>query len=304
MTIAASHPLAFQVGARKLASIRRRLVRVPLSLEQALAGAPPPLPRLPEDADGYAITSLPAAHAASLGRDTGGMLAFERQHYTRYFADLTIGHDAWWAGLSANARSQMKRKEKRLAGKDGALAIRRFGPGDDFAAFHRDARAIALGTYQEKLLGAGLPGDAGFVADMLRAGAEGRIRAWLLAIDGAPAAYLYCPVERGTVIYAYVGHDPAHNALSPGAVLHLAAMRDLFAEGGLKRFDFTEGEGQHKRQLSSGGVECVDLLLLRPTLANRATIAALHGFDRAVALAKRAAGHGPLSGIAQRLRRG
>ena len=67
-----------------------------------------------------------------------------------------------------------------------------------------------------------------------------------------------------TVIYAHVGHDPAFNDLSPGAVLQLEAMRDLFDEGGFARFDFTEGEGQHKRQFATGGVACVDLLLLRP----------------------------------------
>ncbi|WP_334000465.1 GNAT family N-acetyltransferase [Sphingomonas aurantiaca] len=41
--------------------------------------------------------------------------------------------------------------------------------------------------------------------------------------------------------YDHVGHDPAHNDLSPGAVLQVEAMRDLFAEARFARFDFTEG---------------------------------------------------------------
>jgi CelD/BcsL family acetyltransferase involved in cellulose biosynthesis len=107
-----------------------------------------------------------------------------------------------------------------------------------------------------------------------------------------------------TVIYAYVGHDPAFNDLSPGAVLQLEAMRDLFDEQRFKTFDFTEGEGQHKRQFATGGVACVDLLLLRPSLANRLTMAALGGFNSTVALAKRGVNGAGLGKLAKKVRRG
>ena len=76
-------------------------------------------------------------------------------------------------------------------------------------AFHREARGVAARTYQERLLGAGLPDDAGFVQRMLHDGAAGAVRAWLLRLDGAAVAYLYCPVRSGDLIYEYVGHDPA-----------------------------------------------------------------------------------------------
>ena len=85
----------------------------------------------------------------------------------------------------------------------------------------------------------------------------------------------------------FVGHDEAFDALSPGTVLMAEALKGLMNEGGHARFDFTEGEGQHKRQFATRHVECCDLFLLRPTLANRAAMAALNGFDRAVAWVKR-----------------
>jgi CelD/BcsL family acetyltransferase involved in cellulose biosynthesis len=130
------------------------------------------------------------------------------------------------------------------------------------------------------------------------------VRAWLLLVEGRPVAYLCCPAVGDTLVYAYVGHDPDFAALSPGAVLQLAALRDLFAEGRFAWFDFTEGEGQHKRQMASGGVACVDLLLLRPTLANRALVAAQAGFDGGIALAKRVVRRLGAEGVAKRLRRG
>src|SRR3546814_5424644 len=116
---------------------------------------------------------------------------------------------------------------------------------------------------------------------MLAAAAADEVRAWLLFVDGLPIAYLYCPAEGDTLRYDYLGHDPEGSDWSAGSVLQVEAMRALFAERRFARFDFTEGEGQHKRQFATGGVACVDLMLLRPSLAHRAVIAALAGFARA-----------------------
>jgi CelD/BcsL family acetyltransferase involved in cellulose biosynthesis len=298
MSLAAPHGLAFQIGARTLFRARRRLVRVALGLDAVLAGAAPVLPPLDPRADGYLVTSLPAAALSGVARQE--MLAFVRQRYVRYHADLTIGHDAWWAGLSGNTRSSLKRKAKRL----GALDVRHYRTPDELEAFHALAREVATKTYQERLLGAGLPDTPEFVRQMLRCAAADAVRAWLLFIDGEAAAYLYCPIEDGVVLYAYVGHDPAQAELSPGTLLHWHAMRDLFAEGTFRLFDFTEGEGQHKRALASAGTPCVDLLLLRPTLANRAVMAALKGFDGAVARAKTLVERAGWEAWAKRVRRG
>jgi CelD/BcsL family acetyltransferase involved in cellulose biosynthesis len=133
--------------------------------------------------------------------------------------------------------------------------------------------------------------------------ARDAVRGWLLYVADEPAAYLYCPIERGTVRYDHVGHDPAFNDVSPGGVLMMEAMRDLYAEPGLRRFDFTEGDGQHKRSFATHGVACIDVLLLRATLANRATMAALQGFDHGAALGKRAVSRFGLTGLSKALRR-
>ncbi|GAA0751139.1 GNAT family N-acetyltransferase [Sphingomonas sp. ABOLD] len=287
-------PLRFMVGARTLTTVRRRLVRVPLTLAEARAGGRPTLPALPVDAQGYLATSLPEAQSAALLGN--GMLGLVRQRYTRFYLDLSLGFDAWFAGLSANTRQGLKRKAKRLGGE-----VRCYRTPAEMALFHPLARALSARTYQERLLGAGLPDD---LADLQRLAAADAVRAWLLLLEGRPVAYLCCPAMGDTLVYAHVGHDPQFAALSPGAVLQLAALRDLFAEARFAWFDFTEGEGQHKRQMASGGVACVDLLLLRCTLANRALIAALAGFDRGMALAKRAVQRLGAEGVARRFRRG
>lgn len=291
-------PLRFQVGARTLFAVERRLIRVALGLGEPL----PALPALDRGVDGYAITSLPEVQLAELSGE--GFITFVRQRYTRHFIDLTTGFDAYLAALSANTRSGIKRKAKKLAQvSGGALDIRRYRNPAEIDAFHTIARGISAKTYQEKLLGGGLPDDPGFIGAMVRAAAADAVRAWLLYIGDRPVAYLYCSMAGGTVRYDHVGHDPDVAELSPGSVLQIEAMRDLFAEGCHRRFDFTEGEGQHKRQFATGGVACVDVLLLRPTIANRATLLALAGFDGAMALGKRLVERFGLQALARRIRR-
>lgn len=138
---------------------------------------------------------------------------------------------------------------------------------------------------------------------MVRDAAVDRARGWLLLLDDGPIAYLYGRGEGAVLRYEHVGHDPACAALSPGMLLHAHAFADLFAEKTFARFDLTEGEGQHNRQFATAGVHCVDLLILRSTLANRALLAALSGWDGAMATAKRLATHPPVKRLAGRLRR-
>jgi CelD/BcsL family acetyltransferase involved in cellulose biosynthesis len=297
--------LKFEIGARTLLAVTRSLVRVPLTLAEARSGIAPALPPLDREADGYSVTSLPEEQMAALVACAGGMRPFVRQRYTRYHLDFAGSYDDWFASLSSNARQGLRRKAKKIAGVSGGqLDVRRFRTADELAAFHPVARAISATTYQERLLGSGLPDDASFVEAMRGLAAADQARAWLLSIAGEPAAYLYCPIHGDTVIYAFVGHDPKFNDWSPGAVLQLEAMQDLFDERRFAAFDFTEGEGQHKRQFATGGVACVDLLLLRPTLANRAVMTALRRFNGVVALAKRVVQGAGLGGFAKRLRRG
>ena len=113
MTTARPLPLKFQVGARTLASIRRDLVRVPLSLDDALDGELPDLPPLDRQADGYLVTSLPEHQRHALAYAASPAIAFTRQRYTRRYADLTLGFDTYLERLSSNTRSAIKRKGKR-----------------------------------------------------------------------------------------------------------------------------------------------------------------------------------------------
>ena len=302
MSAALSYPLRFQIGARTLLTARRRLVRIALSLDGVLAGAAPDLPPLERRADGYVINSLPEALVGEVAAPASGLRPFVRQRYTRRFADLDAGFDAYLAGCSARSRATLLRKARRLAERSGgAIDIRVSRTPAEFEAFFAHARAISRKSYQERLLDAGLPEDS--KPAMLALAARDAARGFLLFLDDAPVSYLYLPARGETLIYAYLGYDPEWADLSPGAVLQLEAMRLLMAEGRFRRLDFTEGDGQHKRQFATGGVECVDLLLLRLSFGNLACVAALNGFDRLVARGKELADRPALRPLTRALRR-
>lgn len=274
-TVAERVPLRFQVGAFTLASVRRWLERTPFSLADALADRPPP----PGSGD-QLVTSLPVARLGALGRD--GRIALVRQRYVRSWVDLTLGYDEWWRGRSAQARSGLGRKLRRLG---PAPEVRRYATLDEVAAFLPLARRVAATTYQERLLGAALPDTPDFHREVLARAAADSVRGWLLFVAGKPVAYLFCTADGDTLRYDHLGHDPAHAALSPGGVLQLLALRDLMAERRFARFDLLEGDGRHKRLFATGGVSCCDVLLLRRTIPNRLLAWALAGFDAGVARA-------------------
>lgn len=296
-SVATRVDLPLRVGARTVARLRRRLVRVGVPLEHALADESLPLPGLPPRADGYYLRAVPTGLAEGLGAGAG-MRRFVQQAYPRHYADLSLEFEAYLSTFSGKSRSGLKRKRRKLEERSGgALDVRLYRTPGEVEAFYSAARELSALTYQERLLDAGLPESA--LPEMRELAAQDQVRAFLLFVDGCPVSYLYAPADRLTLRYAYLGYDPAFGDLSPGTVLQLEAMQMLMKEGRFRWFDFTEGDGQHKRQFATGAIDSVDMLLLRPTFSNFAAARTLHAWDGAIALAKRAG----LKGIAGAFRR-
>jgi CelD/BcsL family acetyltransferase involved in cellulose biosynthesis len=300
--VTAAIALPFRIGARTVWQVRRRLLRITVPLERARTGEVPALP--PSDGDGYIVASLPAAAQAALLADHPRLRAFVRQRYRRFYAELDRGFDDWLATLSAKSRSTLKRKVRKLVQRSGGtLDLRCYRTAAEAGEFYRHARAVSALTYQERLLRAGLPEGEAARAAMAERASRDAMRGWILFLGGRPIAYLYAPAEGAALIYAHLGYDPDFADLSPGSVLQYEAMRHLMEEGRFRLFDFTEGEGQHKRLFSTGEVECVDLLLLKPTPANLLAGWSLAAFDGGIEAAKALLKRLRLESLARRFRR-
>jgi CelD/BcsL family acetyltransferase involved in cellulose biosynthesis len=276
-------PIRFLLGDRQVLAPRRMLVPIAYGLEAILQDAALPAAPLPADADGYRLQSVPVRLLADLGRNFAGLIASAPQLYARHYIDMAMGHDGYMAQFSSKTRATLKRKMRKLAeASGGTLDVHSYHRPDQIDAFFAAALPLSEQTYQARLLDAGLPGDARFRAEALRLAAADDLRAYVLFLDGKAAAYLYLPVSGDVLVYAYLGYDQAIAALSPGTVLQMHALEQLFAEQRFGYFDFTEGDGAHKALFGTHQVACATVLLLKPTLANRALLAGQQGFNTAV----------------------
>jgi hypothetical protein len=195
---------------------------------------------------------------------SGGMLSLRAAALHALFLDFEIGFDAWFGSLSSNARPGPEAQGQEDRGDVGRHARRSPLPHAGRAGSVPRDCAGDLGAH---LSGAAARLGSARQADFFAGDARARRRGSRApGCSTSPASRSPISIARSSAIrdLRHVGHDPAFNDLSPGAVLQLEAMRDCSPRP-LRRFDFTEGEGQHKRQFATGGVACVDLLLLRPT---------------------------------------
>lgn len=273
----------FLLGDRPVFAATRMLVPVAYGLDAILRDAPLVAAPLTDAADGYRLQSAPIGRIAQLGRDFPGLIASQPQIYARHYIDMATGHDGYLAQFSSKTRATLKRKMRKLADAGGgSLDIRSYHRPDQIDAFFAAALPLSEQTYQARLLNSGLPCNDAFRAEAHRLAGSNNLRAYILFLQGRAIAYLYLPVEDDVLIYAYLGYDQASAHLSPGTVLQMHALEQLFAEQRFRYFDFTEGDGAHKMLFGTDQVQCATVFLLKPTLANRALLAGQHGFNTAV----------------------
>lgn len=296
------HAIDFTLGSRRLLSVPRDLATWGFGLDDVLAGdlpcAPTPGP------DGVRVLSAPTARLSDVAACYPGFVAGAQQDYRRHYIAMDGDFAGYMARFSGKTRATLRRKARKLSDRPGGYHVTAHRTPAEIEAFLAAALPLSARTYQARLLGAGLPGDAAARRRMLEAAEDDRMRAFLLHASGMPVAYLSLPVSGRTLVYAHLGYDPDFAQWSVGTVLQIEALERLFAEARFARFDFTEGEGAHKALFGTHHARCTSLVLLSPTLANRALLGARGAFDAGTARAKAlAARSGALGGVRALLRR-
>jgi len=223
---------------------------------------PEPPPRL-DGADGYVVWSHPLATRLPVLDARAGRILYAPRQYKRFSIDLSGNFDQYMAGFSGRTRSGLRRKLRKFGEiSGGAIDWRQYRTPQELPIFFELAHAVSAKTYQERLLGIGLPAHQNFIRSTLTLSKADNVRTYLLFLGGQPISYLYCSVSERIVAYDYLGYDPAYSSLSPGTVLQLLAVEALFAERRFAAFDFTEGEGQHKELFSTDSRLCGDVYVL------------------------------------------
>ena len=269
-------PFKFQLSDWTLfqASIRLQ----PRSIGLAEAGNPEAIALPGEDqlvpgSQGFALRRLPVGDTLPRLARSGPFLRYVPLQYQHCYIELDTSFEEYQKKFSSKTRSTINRKIRKFTEHcGGSLKWHSYRSPDEVPAFFQHARAVSKLTYQEKLLDAGLPDTPEFMERARALATSGQLRAYVLFDGERPVSYLYCPVQDGVAVYAYLGYDPAYMHLSVGTVLQWLALEEMFNEGGLRYFDFTEGQSDHKRLFATHQRQCANVFLVQPTLRNAAII--------------------------------
>jgi CelD/BcsL family acetyltransferase involved in cellulose biosynthesis len=109
-----------------------------------------------------------------------------------------------------------------------------------------------------------IPGFEDFLREAARFSlAEGRLRLWVLEVDGRIAAARIAFFENGVVYCFQSGFDPAYAKDSLGKVLLGLCVRDCIEDESVREYNFMGGADSYKDCWAKAGSDSVSLTLLR-----------------------------------------
>jgi hypothetical protein len=150
-----------------------------------------------------------------------------------------------------------------------------YGPGVVVATYHDEANVDEFGRLAEQIsaktyqraLGAGFAYDERTRSLMRRLAARGRLRAYVLFLDGQPCAFEYGILHRGTCLLEQIGFDPAWKNLGVGVYLFIRVIEELCRpDSAVKIIDFGPGDVAYKVHYSTDGWQEATAFVFAPRL--------------------------------------
>jgi hypothetical protein len=198
--------------------------------------------------------------------------------------------DRYWEGFSSKTRSTMRRKVKKLAKDTGKeVSLVRY-TAEDLEKYAADAAAISKRSYQYHLLKQGIQDEAAFLARCREAAAHGWLRGYVLHLGDEPIAFMHGWQYRGAYLYLETAYDQELRQHSPGTVLHIMVIEDMYAHDTPRVFEFGV-HGDQKATFGNATYRAAEIFLIRPSaypmlatglyrLSNAGTEAAKKVLDR------------------------
>lgn len=181
--------------------------------------------------------------------------------------------DEYFSKFSAKTRNTFRRKERKL----GNIRMVRCCNVDQIPDFLRDAHLISVNTWQTEYFGLRVKNDAADVAQFTFLASQGALRCYLLYQDDKPMAFVIGSQHRGLYRYDEVGFDRKYHLLSPGNVLLVKIIEDMFAHNTPTLFDFGMGDADYKRKFCNFETKAGNIWLVPPGIQGRSLVAFLKG---------------------------
>lgn len=177
-------------------------------------------------------------------------------------------------------RYNLKRSVKQfIKNSEKMFDFRCYKNSGEVVSFLNKAQEISKLTYQSKLLKAGLPNNVEFRKDLFKLAEQNRFYGYLLFRDEKPIAFAYCIRNGNTLKYNIIGYNPSYSKESPGNVLLMLILENVFREGVIDIFDFGPGYAQYKSIFSTNHLMVADVFLFQKSVKFFFKVAAHYSID-------------------------
>ncbi|HND52413.1 MAG TPA: GNAT family N-acetyltransferase, partial [Pirellulaceae bacterium] len=161
---------------------------------------------------------------------------------TRWVLRFPESAEAYWKRFSSKTRYNFRR-QKRLLEHEWEVIERE----DQVERFLADAAVVSANSWQGKRIGLRVSTE-GSLADQCRQLARlGALRCYLLKSKGEPVAFAVGTQWNGRFSLEEIGYDTRFAEFSPGTVLLLNMLDDMFERNRPEVLDFGFGDGAYKQ---------------------------------------------------------
>ncbi|MGH7202379.1 MAG: GNAT family N-acetyltransferase [Planctomycetaceae bacterium] len=223
---------------------------------------------LVEDLDEHS----PLRHELAAMRQAGFRIFEPYGLQARHRLQLPDDAAEYWSRFSGRRRNLFRRRLRQI----GAVECECVQSPDQVADFLEQAHRISQKTWQSRRLGLRIRNDETELAQLTFLAMHGALRSYLLRQGDRPLAFLIGHQSGGTFHYEEVGFDGDEAKSSPGLVLLLKVLDDLFARDRPAWFDFGAGDAEYKQLFASHSSRSGDVWLVPPGVRRRAAFASLN----------------------------
>jgi hypothetical protein len=223
------------------------------------------------EADAAELQHLDAAEPLSqLARSLPGRLFSDKSPLVQVLWTRRLAQKGTFLdGLSANERSNQRRRTRRLSKEfGGAVKIECFHDGSRIGQLMQDAETIASKSYQ-RALGVGFVNDDRMRDRLSLAARQGTLRAHVLYLGNRPCAFWITTLSGGVLYNDFLAFDPAFAKYGPGTCLVIKAIEEASDGNDTRRataIDFGPGEAEWKTRLGNHRQQVASLYIFAPTV--------------------------------------
>jgi CelD/BcsL family acetyltransferase involved in cellulose biosynthesis len=187
----------------------------------------------------------------------------------RYFIELSNGSfNEYLANFSSNTRNRIKRQLRYFTSHSGGkIDFRTYASPDEIVEFRKQAIAVSRLSYQSRM-GWGFPETDDFARELEDEAQNGRARGYLLMHREEPVAFGLCRAEDDILSYIIMGYDPKFAKFSPGTIVLLSIIQELFTERRFRLFDLGGHGTDFKAFHGTGSVDYARVIWFPRTVKN------------------------------------